>query len=305
MFHSLFTIDTFQSWQLLFTTIFFSFLSLCLIFGSLSLTTLHYILYSARTRWEIPIHTRIRFSWHKHSISLPLFFIFKEKKNLISFSFYSLYCPSIFHLFTTIAGVCFVIVFSTCFFSPQLFPIEILLWAQFQLQIGTNTLFEMFIVCSTANNMSIRFEFRHETETYSLWNSFGVCGFGASIETEWQASPFATGICEWKSACVRALVNAVILCGGPTLLARTIHNSASPLYWMWSVQCAGRTSNSWSFSCKRKQNRWFRCGDTLSVYMPSTKIPMHADYSCHLPILHLLPQTAVAGADFFSVISFF
>lgn len=46
---------------------------------------------------------------------------------------------------------------------------------------------------------------------------------------------------------------------------------------MWSVQCAGRTSNSWSFSCKRKQNRWFRCGDTLSVYLPSTKIPMHAE----------------------------
>lgn len=31
-------------------------------------------------------------------------------------------------------------------------------------------------VCSTANNMStIRSEFRHETETDSLWNPFGVC----------------------------------------------------------------------------------------------------------------------------------
>lgn len=30
------------------------------------------------------------------------------------------------------------------------------------------------------------------------------------------------------------------------------------------------------------------------------------NYSCHLPILHLHPQTVVAGADFFSsVISFF
>lgn len=84
-------------------------------------------------------------------------------------------------------NICFFVVFSLiCADLPETFNLlfSVWDWNVESLVSVTNRYKCLFLfivccfknVCSTANNMStIRSEFRHETETDSLWNSFGVC----------------------------------------------------------------------------------------------------------------------------------